>query len=141
MPVYLRLLRPADWIKNLFVFAALAFGNRMGDPQSVQLAVIAFVVFCLASSAGYVFNDLLDHDRDRHHPIKRTRPIASGEVSPVTAMIIIALLLSAAAVISLSTLPPKFSSVVAMYVVLSVSYSIVLKHQMRSEERRVGKEC
>jgi 4-hydroxybenzoate polyprenyltransferase len=130
MLVYLRLMRPADWIKNLFVFAALAFGNKIGDPHAVKLALLAFVVFCLASSAGYAFNDLLDHDRDRHHPLKRTRPIASGQVSPAAAVILIALILGTAALLSLSTLSSRFSSIVAMYIVLSVSYSLALKHRM-----------
>jgi len=130
MTAYIRLLRPADWIKNAFVFAALAFGNKMGDLHAIRLALVAFTVFCLASSAGYIFNDLLDRDRDRHHPVKKHRVLASGEVSPTTAVVIIFVILGLAAFMSYTTLPREFGWTALSYVILSWLYSTVLKHQI-----------
>ncbi len=76
----LRLLRPSQWSKNLLVFAALVFAERLYDPESFLLATLAFVSFCLAASSVYVLNDLLDAERDRLHPVKCRRPIAAGQV-------------------------------------------------------------
>src|SRR5690349_5551832 len=119
MMAYIRLLRPADWIKNAFVFAALAFGNKMGDLHAIRLALVAFSVFCLASSAGYISNDLLDPERDRHHPVKKFRALASGEVSPSAAVAVMVIILVVAAVMSYTTLPHKFAWTALAYVVLS----------------------
>ncbi|HLB73820.1 MAG TPA: UbiA family prenyltransferase, partial [Sedimentisphaerales bacterium] len=82
---FLRLMRPSHWTKNVFVFAALVFGQRSsGTAEEVLVAVSSaiggFVCFCLASSAIYIFNDIIDRDADRSHPEKRRRPIASGAV-------------------------------------------------------------
>jgi 4-hydroxybenzoate polyprenyltransferase len=130
MTAYIRLLRPADWIKNAFVFAALAFGNKMGDAHAIRLALVAFSVFCLASSAGYIFNDLLDRERDRHHPVKKHRALASGEVSPSAAVVVMIVILAVAAVMSCTTLPREFAWTALAYIVLSWLYSTVLKHQI-----------
>ena len=78
----LRLLRPRQWIKNLLLLAALVFARQLFVPRSLALAALAFVAFCLASSSVYVVNDLVDVERDREHPEKRKRPIASGAVTP-----------------------------------------------------------
>lgn len=82
----LRLLRPKQWTKNLFVFAALIFTKQLTDPAALKLTLIAFAALCLASSAVYVVNDLLDVEKDRRHPVKKKRPIASGEVSKAVAI-------------------------------------------------------
>src|SRR5207244_8414486 len=74
----LRSLRPRQWTKNLFVFGALVFAQRLGDRPSVVHAVIAFVVFCALSGAVYLVNDVLDREQDRRHPLKAQRPIAWG---------------------------------------------------------------
>jgi len=76
----LLLLRPKQWAKNLLVFAAMLFGAKFNNPHSVMLAIAAFVAMCLASSATYVFNDLADIERDRKHPKKKSRPLASGAI-------------------------------------------------------------
>lgn len=76
----IRLLRPKQWSKNVFVFAALVFTRTFGDVGLVVLTVQAFVAMCLLSSATYVANDLFDVERDRAHPKKRNRPLASGAV-------------------------------------------------------------
>jgi len=82
MSPYFRILRPHQWIKNGFVLAPLIFSERLLDPRSFSLAFAAFVVFCLLSSATYVFNDLFDCNADRAHPLKRHRPLPAGEITP-----------------------------------------------------------
>lgn len=126
---YVRLLRPAQWIKNVFVFAALVFGNRIGDAHAVGLSLVAFAAFCLASSCGYAFNDILDRERDRHHPVKKNRPLASGAVSVQAAALIAVGLAIAATGLSLR-LPPAFGAILCGYVALSLTYSLLLKHRM-----------
>lgn len=81
----LRALRPKQWTKNLFVFAALLLTLSFQDAGRNAAALTAFVAMCLLSSATYLANDLMDRERDRNHPRKRNRPIASGRVSPSTA--------------------------------------------------------
>ncbi|MGD8818254.1 MAG: UbiA family prenyltransferase, partial [Acidobacteriota bacterium] len=92
----LRALRPYQWTKNVLVFAALVFAQDLGDPRKVLLALGAFVVFCAASSSVYLFNDIVDRERDRIHPGKRDRPIAAGRVG-VGAAATIAVILGAGA--------------------------------------------
>lgn len=88
-------MRPRQWTKNLLVFAGLIFSGRFADGESVNLALLTFAAFCLVSSAGYLLNDLLDRDSDREHPEKRHRPVASGALSPGTAMVAATVLLAA----------------------------------------------
>jgi 4-hydroxybenzoate polyprenyltransferase len=95
----LRSLRPHQWTKNLFVFGALVFAQRLSDPWSVMRSTVAFIIFCGLSSAVYLINDVVDREQDRRHPLKARRPIASGALS-----------------------------VAAGYLVLLFSYSAVLKH-------------
>lgn len=126
---YVRLLRPPQWVKNVFVFAALVFGYgaKRGDPHAVFNAVLAFVAFCLASSAGYAFNDVLDRERDRHHPVKRNRPVASGAVSVPAALVVCGLAAGGALGISFGLLPRLFWTTIVGYWVLTTVYSCVLK--------------
>ena len=123
---YLRVLRPADWIKNVFVFAALVFGDRVRDPRALRLSLAAFAAFCLAASAGYIINDILDRDRDRLHPTKKNRPIACGAISLTTAAALAGLLLAGAVAVC-GLLPREFWCVLATYCCLTVSYSLLLK--------------
>jgi decaprenyl-phosphate phosphoribosyltransferase len=81
----LKALRPHQWIKNLFVLAALLFSKHVFDPDYIVQASLAFVSFCLISSAVYLFNDIRDRESDRNHPEKRHRPIASGALGVSTA--------------------------------------------------------
>jgi len=127
---YIRTLRPADWIKNLFVFAALAFGGKLTDLEAARLALLAFVAFCLTASAGYILNDAIDRERDRLHPTKRNRPIASGAVGIPAAAVLFVVLLVAAASLSYVCLPPAFWGVLGAYFILTVAYSLYLKRRM-----------
>ena len=80
MPL-IRSLRPVQWVKNLVVFAGLIFARHFDQPDDILRSVGVFGVFCALASAIYLFNDTRDRDSDRSHPQKKTRPIASGELS------------------------------------------------------------
>lgn len=127
---YLQLLRPAQWVKNIFVFAGLVFGWKLSDPNAVVLAVLAFVCFCFVASACYIINDVIDRQQDLLHPSKRNRPIARGAVSPGAAGLVAALLVAAAGLISTLGLPRAFAAVLAAYLLLILAYSFFLKQRM-----------
>jgi 4-hydroxybenzoate polyprenyltransferase len=120
-------LRPGQWTKNLFVFAALVFAQRIHDANAVLRALLAFAVFCALSSAIYLINDVFDRETDKRHPIKKNRPIASGSVG-VTLAIATAAVLGAAALVVSFLLGLPFFAMAATYVVLLSFYSISLKH-------------
>lgn len=134
-PVALSLLvslRPAQWTKNLIVFAGLLFGQRGGapaflDPQAIGQALAAFFIFCGLSGVVYLINDVADRSADRLHPLKRHRPIASGAVPPGLA-IGTAIVLAAAALGTAWVLRPAFALVAIAYVGLLALYSGPLKH-------------
>jgi 4-hydroxybenzoate polyprenyltransferase len=120
-------VRPGQWTKNLLVFAGLIFGGRLLDPAAVLAATVAFAIFCALSSAGYLFNDVRDREADRRHPLKRARPVASGEL-PTSTAIVAAGALAGAGLIAAGIVAPTLAAVAAAYVLLLVLYSIVLKH-------------
>lgn len=123
----LRLIRPKQWIKNAFVFAPLIFARSFVHPELIVRAFVAFVVFCIASSATYVFNDLRDVAKDRQHPTKRfTRPIAAGQVSEGTAKMLIAVFLIALCTVPLFNL--QLAGVIGLYLGLNAAYTLKLKH-------------
>lgn len=128
MPNSLELMRPHQWIKNGFVFAAPLFAKKLGDPSQLGLALIAFACFCLTSSAVYVMNDLIDLERDRAHPRKRNRVLASGRLSARYAGALMAVLLAVSLGVSLAFVSPLATGVLALYAGGNVLYSLVLKH-------------
>ena len=124
----LRLLRPRQWVKNTFVLAPLVFAREYGSLSSIKLALLAFVLFCLASSACYIVNDLHDRERDRAHPVKRLkRPLAAGTVSVRTAIVMLvvlyALLLAGFFRLPALVLP------IGGYIALNLAYTYYLKDQ------------
>ncbi len=130
----IRLLRPVHWIKNAFVFAALIFSRRLAGPiaeslPAAGLAVGAFVCFCLASSAVYVLNDILDRRTDSVHPERRDRPIAAGRMTVAAALTIGAGCTTLALIGSL-ILSQGLAAIILAYMVLMVLYSVGLKHVM-----------
>ena len=127
MPSLVRTLRPEQWTKNLIVFAALLFGQKLLYPEAVVRSAAAFAIFCVLSGVVYLINDLFDQDADRLHPTKRFRPIASGELSPGSAMAWAAGL-GAAALAAAAWLSPAFAVVAAAYLALFALYSRWLKH-------------
>ena len=124
---YVQLLRPQQWVKNLFIFLPLFFSLRLGELELVAKALVAFAAFCLASSAVYILNDIRDIDADSLHPKKRHRPLAAGIVSKPAAMRIMAALLVAGLAVSWS-LGPAMIGLVLLYLALNWAYSIKLKH-------------
>lgn len=120
-------LRPDQWHKNLIVFAALIFAVKLLDPAALARATAAFLIFCAVSSVVYLINDVADRDQDRQHPVKRLRPIASGELSPGTALTFAAVLGAAALAIAF-WLRPAFGVAAAAYLALFVVYTGSLKH-------------
>jgi len=121
-----RLLRPRQWIKNSFVFAPLIFSGSFVHPTVVANAIIATLLFCVAASATYVFNDLRDRDADRLHPVKRhTRPIASGAVSVASAHVVLGAL--GATVLTGFLFDVRLTAVILVYLLLNIAYTIKLK--------------
>jgi 4-hydroxybenzoate polyprenyltransferase len=121
-------MRPGQWIKNLFVFAPLLFSAKILVQADVISTVVAFMSFSFAASAVYVLNDIVDIESDRLHETKRhTRMLAAGKVQKPTAIVIIAILVVAAAVLSLAM--PRVLGVIGIYLLVNIAYSFWLKHQ------------
>jgi len=120
-------LRPAQWSKNLVVFAGLLFGRRLFDSTAVLAAVGAFTVFCVLSGVVYLVNDVADRESDRRHPLKARRPIASGAL-PVSAAVAAAIVLGAAGLAGAAAIGRPFATVAVAYLVLQLAYSASLKH-------------
>jgi 4-hydroxybenzoate polyprenyltransferase len=120
------LMRPRQWIKNVVVFAGVVFAGRLESLLFVEHVLGAFAIFCLASSGIYVFNDMLDVEKDRLHPEKRTRPIAAGLVGKGTAFAL-ALALWTATTILAFRLGPRFGLTVAAFIALNALYTMWLK--------------
>ncbi len=128
MPPLLKSLRPRQWLKNVLVFAGLAFSGHALDPSDVLRALAAFAAFCAASSAVYLVNDVLDRERDRLHPTKRHRPVASGAVAVPTALGAAAVLAATALAVSARLGDALFA--VVSYLLLQVAYGVWLKHRV-----------
>jgi 4-hydroxybenzoate polyprenyltransferase len=120
-------LRPEQWTKNAFVFAALVFARRLLDPAAFALALAAFLIFCALSSAVYLVNDVVDREGDRQHPRKSKRPIASGAL-PVSTALGTAAVLAVLALAVATMLRPAFGLVAAAYLALQAWYTHTLKH-------------
>ena len=121
-----RLLRPRQWVKNGLVFAALLFSGRLVQIASVELTVLTFIGFCLASSAAYCLNDAIDAEKDRRHPKKRFRPVAMNLITPAQAEVTAGLL--AVAAVALGTIvDATVGLLIALYLCLNLLYSLVLK--------------
>lgn len=123
----LKTMRPKQWTKNIFVWAALVFDVKLFQPQPFVRTLLTFVLFCLISSAVYIINDLVDIEKDRLHPEKRRRPLASGALSPRLAAI------TAAALILISLPVALWQGVLVTailygYLLLMIAYSFWLKN-------------
>jgi 4-hydroxybenzoate polyprenyltransferase len=120
-------MRPRQWSKNLLLYAGIIFAAELDDPQRWAQATAAFVAYCLASSAAYIFNDVRDSPHDRLHPLKRSRPIASGAVRANRALKVAGILAALAFAI---VAPLGWGSLAYMagFLVLQVAYSLGLKN-------------
>ena len=119
-------MRPRQWTKNLLLFAGLLFAAQLGDATRWLEAVAAFVAYCAASSAAYLANDVRDAADDRAHPVKRLRPVASGEL-PVRAALVIAVVLALLAVAVTAALGPWSLAFMAGFLALQAAYTGGLK--------------
>jgi 4-hydroxybenzoate polyprenyltransferase len=124
---HLRALRPHQWVKNGFVFAALVFSRNLTRLDAVVDSLLVFAAFSLLASSIYLVNDCADVERDRHHPEKRNRPIASGKVKVSTALLMAAVLGPAGLAIAYGLNAPT-GAALSVYAVLNLSYSFRLKH-------------
>ncbi|MEO2257804.1 decaprenyl-phosphate phosphoribosyltransferase [Paenibacillus amylolyticus] len=122
-----RLLRPKQWTKNLLLFAALLFSFEEIRAETILATLLGFILFSLVAGCVYILNDFVDRDRDRQHPVKKYRPMASGQVNPSHALLfgIILLILSVGTAFMMN---PLFGVLCIVYFLLNVSYSFVLKH-------------
>lgn len=123
----LEAMRPKQWAKNIFIFAPLVFDLKLFHPTYLVRTLAGFVLLCLVSGAVYLMNDLVDAEKDRQHPRKRNRPIASGRLSPRRALAVAILL----PLISLPLgflLDPLFGIILLGYLILQIAYSLVLKN-------------
>lgn len=124
----IKLMRPRQWVKNVFVLAPLIFSGEFLHPESIKVSLLAFVLFCIASSATYIVNDLHDIERDRRHPTKsRTRPLAAGKVTIPAALALLGVLLTL--LVAAGLVMPRVMAVIAAYLALNLAYSFYLKHE------------
>ena len=123
----IKLLRPHQWTKNLFCFAGVIFGGRLFQLDAIAQGAITVVLFCAIASAVYIFNDIQDFERDRRHPKKRFRPIASGQVRIKTA-VLIAIFLATLALLGAYHLGWQTFTLVLLYAINNIIYSTGLKN-------------
>lgn len=122
-------MRPRQWPKNGFVFVALFFDRKVVDAESVFHTIIAFILLCFMSSAVYLMNDLVDIESDRQHPVKRNRPLPSGQLRPAVAKIAALLLAAGSLIVAFALYPnPGFGEILLAYLVSQIAYTFYLKH-------------
>lgn len=119
-------LRPIQWIKNLAIFAAMILNGQLFSPAIFTNSLLAFIVFCLLSSASYLVNDVVDINKDRLHPAKKNRPIARGDVDPSTAIALSFVLFLVGLSLSI-VINPTFFFISLIFSLLQFSYTFALK--------------
>lgn len=123
----IKLMRPHQYIKNFFIFFPIFFALKITDPALLTNAFIAFIAFSLTASAIYTLNDYRDIEEDKEHPKKKSRPLASGDISKSQAMIIMAVL-GIIGFTLMGTLSLQAVGIMAAYVSMNIAYSFALKH-------------
>ena len=124
----LKTARPRQWLKNVAVITTILFTGQLFNGKAFTATIWAFIAFCLLSSSSYYFNDILDINRDKKHPFKKFRPVASGLVPVSLAWVIAVLLFSFGMAISY-TLGKSFFVLAIFFMFLQYGYSMVLKHR------------
>lgn len=129
MTKFISLLRPHQWLKNIFVFLPLFFDKKLLHIDYLVNAIWAFAAFSLAASAIYCLNDIMDIEADKRHPKKRLRPLASGKITKAQAYVImVILILAALAIAGIAFGNKSLLAIIAIYLVLNIGYCIRLKH-------------
>ena len=123
----IKTFRIKQWLKNGFLFAAIIFDGQLFNIDAFSHTFAGFLVFCLLSSSVYTLNDVFDKEADKQHPIKSSRPIASGKI-PLHTAVFIALLMSSTALIAAYFLSPSFLVLCGVYLFMNILYSKWLKH-------------
>lgn len=127
--ITLKQLRVQQWPKNLLLFVPMVVGHQFTE-HALGMSAIAFISFCLASSAGYLANDLIDLASDRTHPLRMDRPLASGQFLPGLALALIPVLAGSAVLLGYLFLPPSFLIALAVYLAGTLSYSLYFKRRL-----------
>lgn len=122
----LKLLRPRQWIKNLALFAGITFAGLLFDGESLLTVFVAFTSFCFLSSATYIVNDILDLKKDRLHPFKRNRPLASNKVKMYEAVLLFVVMLTSSLLLAQS-LGGLFFLIAIVYILMQILYSLAFK--------------
>ncbi len=120
-------MRPEQWIKNSFVFAALLFSQNLLNLSKDIKAIVAFIIFCMITSCAYIINDLIDLEKDKLHPTKSRRPLASGSLNKTTAVTTIVLLCFTGLFLAFY-MNSLFGIIVLTYLLLNIGYSLYLKN-------------
>lgn len=120
-------MRPEQWIKNLFVFAALLFSKNLLNLSKGIESLAGFAIFCMIAGCAYLVNDLIDLEKDKQHPVKSKRPIAAGKLKRTTVILVI-LLVGCTSLFFAFSINKVFGIIVLCYFVLNVNYSLYLKH-------------
>jgi len=120
-------LRPHHWLKNLLLFLPLLLAHEVADTSRIGAALMGFITFSLCASAIYIVNDLVDVEADRHHPTKRLRPFAAGQLPLIAGPVLVGLLLIASGALAVTLLPSGFTVVLGIYLGLTTLYSFWLK--------------
>jgi 4-hydroxybenzoate polyprenyltransferase len=125
----LHLIRPRQWVKNVFVLAPLVFSKELFEVEPLVTALRALVAFCLTASCVYIINDISDTEADRAHPQKQHRPLAAGLITRSQALAVSGILLTVAVLIVLD-MTTSFQLVLAVYLVMNIAYSLKLKEMV-----------
>ena len=127
LKAFIREMRPRQWAKNVFIFAALVFDEQLTLKEPLLRTIAGFILLCLISSAVYIMNDIADVESDQQHPTKRNRPIAAGQIS-VPLALVLAIAMATFALAAGFALEPGFGWIITLYFVLNLLYSLWLKH-------------
>lgn len=122
----LKLIRPRQWIKNFALFAAISFGGELFKMPVLSKVILGFIAFCVLSSATYILNDILDLKKDKLHPFKRARPIASGKVSMFEASVLFLTFVTVAFLLAQSV-GTLFLGITLVYIIFQILYSFIFK--------------
>lgn len=123
----IKTMRPRQWTKNIFIFAALVFDGQLFNFESFSRTLLGFILFCFISSCVYILNDIVDVEADRQHPEKKNRPIPSGKL-PIRVAWIVLIVLVVLVFVLAGFLSPAFEAVVISYFIINIAYSKWLKH-------------